>query len=202
MKSVNTSAGARVARYTDVPPQPWANGGGITRVMAVGWAADSDSAFDWRISIADVASGAFSTLAGVDRIITLCEGPALALTIDGVPMALAPFRPHRFAGESHAESRIDAATRDFNVMTRRDRCTATVDIRAESGQLGAPPGSVTCVLPLRGTAELRLAGGGQVALGRYDTVVLTGAAELRASGADRVAVVGIRAHHGSLRTPR
>ena len=60
-----------------LPATPWKNGGGLTReivCMPHGGGLDS---FDWRVSIAHIASnGPFSTFPGVDRVITLLENGA------------------------------------------------------------------------------------------------------------------------------
>lgn len=116
-----------------LPATPWKNGGGLTReivCMPHGGGLDS---FDWRVSIAHIASnGPFSTFPGVDRVITLLEGGGVRLfTPDGtidhrLDQPLAPFA---FAGEAAIESLLlDGACEDFNVMTRRDRCWADVQV--------------------------------------------------------------------------
>lgn len=59
---------------------PWKNGGGMTRELVCQPPdADMDS-FDWRVSIAHIASdGPFSSFSGVDRIITLLSGGGVHL---------------------------------------------------------------------------------------------------------------------------
>lgn len=51
--------------------------------------------FDWRISVAYVArAGPFSVFPGVDRIITLIDGPGMVLTVDGAEHRVdAPYKP-------------------------------------------------------------------------------------------------------------
>ncbi|WP_250453232.1 HutD family protein [Caballeronia sp. ATUFL_M2_KS44] len=120
----------RAASLADVP---WKNGGGVTREIAAGPPGASLDAFAWRLSVADVsADGAFSAFAGVDRVLVLLGGAGMRLAEAGgrahvleEPLAIA-----RFAGETpiHA-SLIDGPTRDFNVMVRRDRARALVEVR-------------------------------------------------------------------------
>ena len=188
-----TSTAPQLVRFADCTPEPWANGGGVTRVIAKGQ-FDADSAdFDWRLSVADVAtSGAFSKLPGVDRVIILTDGPGLLLTVDGHEHALEPFHPLAFVGEASTECQVVQPTRDFNVMTRRGVCTATVDILTGSETLAAPGDSITYVISLKGQAEVRLSSG-SVILDQFDAVLLVAGAEVRVGEAGRAAVVRIEA---------
>jgi environmental stress-induced protein Ves len=76
----------RIVVAADCVPQPWANGGGSTRDLALeprppGARADGP-AFEWRLSLADIdRDGAFSWLPGVDRVFAPVEG-AVALAFD------------------------------------------------------------------------------------------------------------------------
>ncbi|MDT5065221.1 MAG: uncharacterized protein QOK02_1376 [Mycobacterium sp.] len=114
------STSPTVIRFADCPVQPWANGGGTTRVIAVYPDDVKDAAFDWRLSVATVNSGDFSRLPGVDRVIVLVDGPTMALTIDGAAHALDPLRPRRFTGESVVSCEVSQECLDLNVMTRRE----------------------------------------------------------------------------------
>jgi environmental stress-induced protein Ves len=186
------AAEAQVVRYRDVEPQPWANGLGVTRVVAVGRFEEAPHEFDWRLSVADVTDGEFSKLPGRDRVITLSEGIGMELTIDGAATRLTPFQPHSFTGESQTVCQTAGTARCFNVMTRRQSCSASIDIRVASGELPDPTGCPTYVVPLDGTADLRLPDGRDVALQRYDTIALPTSAELRIHGSGRAAVVHIQ----------
>ena len=75
----------RVVVAAECVPQPWANGGGTTRALAIAPAGARvpAPAFDWRLSLADIdRDGPFSPLPGVDRVFALVEG-ALRLRFDG-----------------------------------------------------------------------------------------------------------------------
>ena len=88
-------------------------------------------AFDWRMSIAEVASSApFSAFAGVDRCIVLLHGAGMRLRSDDgrldrrLAEALEPFH---FSGDDALQAQlIDGPSSDFNVMTRRGRWRADV----------------------------------------------------------------------------
>jgi uncharacterized protein len=182
-----------LVRFTDCTPEPWANGGGVTRVIAKGQFDRGSADYDWRLSVADVStSGAFSTLPGVDRVIILTDGPGLLLIIDGHQHSLEPFHPMSFAGEANTECQVAEPTRDVNVMTRRGVCTAAVTICTGSETLAAPSDSITYVISLNGHAEVRQSSG-TVRLDQFDAVLLEAAAEVRVRDEGRAAVVRIDA---------
>lgn len=112
---------------------PWKNGGGVTREIVCQPPGAGMERFDWRVSIAHIASdGPFSAFPGVDRVITLLEGEGVRLLAsDGsfdhrLDTPLAPFV---FAGESPVLGTLLAGDcHDFNVMTRREVCRAAVRV--------------------------------------------------------------------------
>jgi environmental stress-induced protein Ves len=123
---------ASIVRGDALRVMEWANGGGTTREVAVWPPAAGLDDFDWRISLAEVSrDGDFSSFAGIDRILALIEGGAMDLTIDGVRHRLVPLQPVVFRGESSTSCTIGGGpTRDLNVMTRRGRATAWVELLA------------------------------------------------------------------------
>jgi environmental stress-induced protein Ves len=165
----------------------------VTRVVAKGRFDGGSADYDWRLSVADVStSGAFSKLPGVDRVITLTDGPGLLLTVDGRVHRLEPFRPLPFAGEAATECEVAEPTRDFNVMTRRGVCAATVTICTGSETLAAPGDSLVYVISLKGQAEVELPNDA-VNLDQFDAVLLVAAATLRVRDDGRALVVRIDA---------
>lgn len=138
--------------------QPWRNGGGVTREIVCQPAGATMDDFDWRVSVADVASdGAFSVFPGVDRTIMLLEGSGLHLRSEcgQIEHRLdAPWVPLGFAGELRIAARmIGGPSEDFNVMTRRQRCRATlrvVDAAERWQKMGAG-----LLLALRGSWTVR-----------------------------------------------
>ena len=194
------STSPTVIRFVDCLVQPWANGGGTTRVIAVYPDDVKDAAFDWRLSVATVNSGDFSRLPGVDRVIVLVDGPTMALTIDGAAHALDPLRPHRFTGESVVSCEVSQECLDLNVMTRREVCSADVSIRVGSGHVGAPLDCWTLIVSLAGSVTVRPVGRPGESLQLFDTVQLSSAAEVSAGQGGRVAVVRVKYAVG--RAPR
>lgn len=167
---------------------PWANGGGTTYEVAIDPPGASMGDFDWRVSLADIeVDGPFSLLAGIDRILVLTSGRGMDLSIDGRVERLYAGDVVRFAGEAEVVATLtDGPTRDLNIMTRRDVCSAEVCIVTESTVVtAAEEGAWTCVAPLAGTWSTKwgTAGAGDVVLVHDDTHV---------SGSGMLAVVSIR----------
>ncbi|MFI8824850.1 HutD family protein [Streptomyces sp. NPDC053431] len=174
----------RLLMAHDRPATRWRNGGGVTREVAAGPADAGLADFAWRVSLADVASGGpFSSFPGVDRIITVVDGPGMELTVDGVPHTVdAPYEPFSFSGDAVTDCRLlGGPLVDFNVMTRRAAATAQVRVTRENFSVVPRSGALTLVIALAGTATV--AGSG-VTLGRYDAVLFSDdeAADLRVDG--------------------
>jgi environmental stress-induced protein Ves len=117
----------------DLPATPWKNGGGVTREIVCQPQGAGVNDFDWRVSIAHIASdGPFSAFPGVDRVITLLSGEGVHLQSEGgdVQHRLdTPLAPFAFAGEAPIHARLLAGDcHDFNVMTRRAVCSASLQV--------------------------------------------------------------------------
>ena len=124
-----------MVRLDDCPPQPWKNGGGLTRALLT-WAARQDSvpgqsvsagstaASDWdlRVSVADITrDGPFSEFPGIDRCFAVLQGAGVELQLSGQCHRLEPTSPPlAFRGEEPAPCRLLAGpTVDLNLMGRR-----------------------------------------------------------------------------------
>ena len=99
-------------RAADVRPEPWANGGGTTRELA---RADDGA---WRISLAGIdGDGPFSTFAGRHRLLTLVDGPVLALEVAGEAHVVEPQRPFAFSGDAAVVASVpEGAVTALNVV--------------------------------------------------------------------------------------
>ncbi|MFF2662370.1 HutD family protein [Kitasatospora sp. NPDC058032] len=167
----NTTAPVRFLRAAERPATAWRNGGGVTREVAGEPAAGGPDDFRWRVSLADVATaGPFSAFPGVDRVITVVEGPGMALTVDGTEHLVdAPFRPFAFSGDAATNCRLlGGPLVDFNVMTRRGHATADLVLTERPGPIVVPADATVLLVCLSGTATLDGA-----ALARYDAALLT-----------------------------
>ena len=111
-----------------LPVTRWRNGGGETReIIAIAGPEGSD--FLWRASIATLdKDGPFSRFSGIDRVITLLEGAGVILTVDGEDTPLALHTPLAFSGDSTCAARITGQSQDFNIMTLRGACSASVEV--------------------------------------------------------------------------
>jgi uncharacterized protein len=115
----------------DIAPQPWKNGAGLTREIAVGPRGASATDFDWRVSVAEVERAApFSVFPGIDRCIVLLAGAGLHLRSDDHPLDHrldVPCTPFHFSGDVPLlATLIGGPSRDLNVMTRRGRLRSEV----------------------------------------------------------------------------
>ncbi|AIF45866.1 HutD/Ves family protein [Dyella japonica] len=136
-----------IIRSTDVQPQPWKNGMGVTREVARFPTDAGSDDFLWRISVAEVNSAApFSTFPGIDRQIVLLDGDGFTMTLDGNQQhaLTTPLEPFAFSGEAAVDvAMAGGATRDFNLMVRRSYGTGAVRVCRERGSHEPDP---RCVL--------------------------------------------------------
>lgn len=120
----------KIFKAVDYKRMPWKNSGGETAEIAVFPKDASLDAFEWRISMATVASdGPFSSFADIDRTLTILSGEGMELEIDGERLALTPAsQPHHFPADVATTATLLGGTViDLNVMTRRTRCTHRVE---------------------------------------------------------------------------
>jgi len=148
----------RFDRHT-LQAMPWKNGGGVTREIVCQPPGAGLDAFDWRVSIAHIASdGPFSRFAGVDRVITLLEGAGVQLSSSDGAVAhrlATPCQPFSFAGEADIDSRLlGGPCDDFNVMTRRERCRASVSVLYGDVGQALPSSPAGLLMSLRGAWQL------------------------------------------------
>ena len=146
----------RILRAEQLQPQPWRNGQGITREIAVMPPGAGMDDFLWRVSLADVVGAApFSRFPGVDRTIVLLDGAGFRMTLDGaqehdLTTLCVPFA---FPGEAAvAVALAGGATRDFNLMLRRGRATGGVEVWREPGAR-ACPAELVLLHTVRGPVE-------------------------------------------------
>ncbi|MFJ9541204.1 HutD family protein [Streptomyces sp. NPDC101225] len=164
-----------VLRADERPAVPWKNGGGLTREVASAPVRAGMPDFAWRVSLADVAEpGPFSRFEDVDRIITLVDGPGMVLTVDGTPHTVAePYVPFPFPGEAATDCRLlGGGLVDLNVMVRRGRATARVEIVRDRVALTPPAGTTLLAVVLDGSAVFEASG---PVLGRFDAALITDA---------------------------
>ena len=109
---------------------PWKNGGGETIEIAVFPEGASLDTFDWRISMASVASdGPFSEFANIDRTLSVLTGEGIGLKIGRMTYTLTQETPPlAFAGDVPTfGTLVSGPIADLNVMTRRGVCSHSVE---------------------------------------------------------------------------
>ncbi|WP_027485243.1 HutD family protein [Rhodanobacter sp. OR87] len=145
-----------ILRLADCPPQPWKNGLGRTREIAIEPAGAGMDDFLWRVSVAEVDSAApFSAFPGIDRQIVLLDGAGFTMTLDdGRTHALTtPCAPFAFPGEARVEVALAGGpTRDFNLMLRRGRVRGGIEVWREAGPYPTDAATVL-VYCARGTID-------------------------------------------------
>jgi environmental stress-induced protein Ves len=126
-----TRADLQIVRPGDVDPEPWANGLGVTRVLAARPA--------WRISLAEIEGRMpFSSFPGADRVLIPLDPAGVTLEVAGVEMRVPPHSGVAFRGED----RVVAATEGrrvsvVNLMSRRSSGRMRCEIRRATGPIDA-----------------------------------------------------------------
>lgn len=191
-----------IIRFSSIRPEPWRNGGGVTREIARHpRAVDSpDGSWDWRVSIAEVGSaGAFSPFPDMERVISVIDGELLVLTVDGVEHAMEKYRPFRFSGDADSGSALPTGDiRDLNVIARRGVFKGYLSILELSKKRSHPVFDGQLAILLEGKASVSEGAegtepseDGPVELGRYDTVVGSDEQSPELLGRGFVAIVSI-----------
>lgn len=185
---------ARLIAHADLNVAPWKNGAGGTFELAIAPPGAGFDDFDWRISLATIESGPFSSFPGIDRSLVLVGGESLVLTLDGTRrVVLDAAQPLLwFPGEAAVVASVDSPTLDFNVMTRRSRC------RQQFEQISLPAGvtrrgSVTLLFLADGDIANVQGGEQYFTLGRLDALLLDDSdpLEWRIDGAGTLFVVDL-----------
>ena len=155
---------------------PWKNGGGSTTELVAHPSDASLDSFDWRISMATVASdGPFSSFANIDRTLAVIGGRGLVLNVgEGEPIIMAPGSvPARFAGDVATSAKlISGPITDLNVMTRRGRFThRLIQVKRTTSYDCTGGADVVLVLSLDGRTAVT-SGDDEALLAHGDSVIV------------------------------
>lgn len=175
---------------------PWKNGRGTAHQIAVSPATAGYDALDWQVSRPEIsADGPFSSFPGLDRQFMLVAGDGLTLRIRSARENLAfdrridaPLEPFAFRGDWEVACVLHGGpVRAFNVMTRRGRAGARLEIAEASAArpVAKCSGETLLVYVARGPVE---AWGtwGKSTLAADDSILLDedGATEIAIAPAD------------------
>jgi environmental stress-induced protein Ves len=166
----------RIIRASDCKTTPWKNGGGSTTEIAISPAGASLETFDWRVSVARVASdGPFSDFAGIDRTLAVVKGNGLVLTTgEDAPVTLSSGSdPVSFPGDTPTSARLTAGEiTDLNVMTRRGRFHHRLLRAAKPMSCNFGDDYIAVVLSLDGTTTIN-SGQDNATLNHHDAAVVS-----------------------------
>jgi uncharacterized protein len=174
-----TARNIRLYQAADYPRMPWKNGGGTTQEVARN-PGDSSAAFEWRLSIADVAQdGGFSAFNGYQRVITVLEGQGIQLTVDGREQTpLTSRRAYAFPGDARVDCRLlDGPIRDFNLIYAPQRYQARLQW-ASAPWVFHSAAPIVLVLNAGGMLVVRVDGEAHALPSRYDCLRSEGPVEL------------------------
>ena len=187
----------------DYPTTAWKNGGGTTRQILIAPPGATLEDFDYRISMASVASdGPFSHFPGVDRQLLLLDGKGLLLQRGDGSNSLLQIdsQPLAFAGEEAITSLLqDGPVTDFNVMTRRGRYRQQTERLAVQGKLHVHSDDEVLLVMLAAgsTLEVYREDGRHCRLGPRDAVWQALAVGLTLFSTDRADVIVVRLNRQS-----
>ncbi|WP_445658751.1 HutD/Ves family protein [Achromobacter sp. NCFB-sbj8-Ac1-l] len=137
------TGGARRGSWQALPPEPWKNGGGVTRTLAADTA--EGAAPRWRLSVADITrDGPYSRFAGDDRVSVVLSGAGVVLRDAGVPqregnaqILLPPGQPVAYAGDAAWHGTlVDGPVQVLNLFVRRGAARAWVRGVGQGPQAG------------------------------------------------------------------
>ena len=153
---MKTETGMHHFALDQLPVTPWKNGGGTTREILCQPPGTSMDNFDWRVSIATIAqAGPFSAFPGIDRVIMLLDGAGVHLRANGIDHRLdTPGQPFAFSGDLALDCTLHGgASTDFNVMSRRSRMRAEVQVFTAAQQI--PVATQGLLMAMRGAWQLQ-----------------------------------------------
>ena len=164
----------RLIRADQYRRMPWKNGGGETVEVAVSPEGARLADFDWRVSMARVASdGPFSAFPGIDRTLTILEGRGLRLQVGpAVPVELEGGSPPlSFPADVATEAwLLGGPVLDLNVMTRRGLLRHEVERLAVVDRADVAIASRTALVLCQSGSIHVDTGQGRVALGSLDSL--------------------------------
>ncbi|MCW3155389.1 HutD family protein [Achromobacter spanius] len=132
------------ASWLAVTPEPWKNGGGVTRTLSVDAAQQPPR---WRVSVADIdRDGPYSRYPGYDRVSVVLSGGGVELVedvADAERITLAPGVATAFAGDAAFQSHlVHGPVRVLNLFVLRGAAAASV-VCVGGGKAAVEAGGLT-----------------------------------------------------------
>ena len=131
-----------VVTPADASPESWANGLGVTRVLAKRLA--------WRLSIAELRGRMpFSAFPGIDRVLIPLSAPTVTLAVDGVERRVTRERGIRFRGEARVVATADrGGVSVVNLLVKRGLAEPAYRVELHRGMVRVDPTATLDGLPL------------------------------------------------------
>ena len=194
---VDAGAAVQIRRRAEFRASPWRNGGGVTH-EAMRRPSTGD-AYDWRVSVAEIASsGPFSAFDGYRRHMLLLSGAGLELEFPDGRLArlLRPGDLTSFAGSPPPECRLIAGPCvDLNLICAHGLPVETWLLRGDAQHdVGVAAGDVVLAFCIEGTATLVDHGAETGTVGSTDLAVI----DLASPGTVRVCPSARRADSSAL----
>jgi len=170
---------------SDFNTVPWKNGKGQTVELAINEGGTLEK-FDWRLSMATVVEdGEFSNFSGYERNLVLIEGNGLTLTHDIIHTdrltKLLDFAT--FDGGSKTQAQIlNGSIKDFNIMTAKGVCQATVSTYQTALHLPLNRSGLTFIYSLASDVALCDNNGSEQTITQGDLLTLNGEDKATISG--------------------
>ena len=182
----------RILRAADHRRMPWKNGGGVTTEIAVFPEGAGLDEFEWRLSMANVASdGPFSLFADVDRTLAVLEGEGIVLSVEGrADVTLARTSPpFAFAADRQCAARlITGPILDLNIMTRRDRFAHRLELVGEGRSMTRSGAALTIAFCAVGSASISTRDE-RATLGTHDAAICDGGCRVESREGAEIFVV-------------
>jgi environmental stress-induced protein Ves len=142
----------------DRPVQPWPNGNGSTRQVAIHPVGATTDNFDWRVSIATVDNESqFSRFDGVNRWLMPLSLDGMTLRVEGETTWLPGREAFAFGGEAsiHA-AKVHESSLDLNLMVRRGvaRGSLLALVAHHETAIAAAAGEFAVIVVLEGTPSV------------------------------------------------
>jgi environmental stress-induced protein Ves len=159
---------------------PWKNGLGVSYTIADSPPGAGFDAVDWQVGHTGIGADCpFSNLPGLDRQFMVIEGAGVELTCvdeagkQSVNRIETQYAPFSFRGDWRTSCRLlGGPVKVFNVMTRRGRCSAKVEIVSNLNALHKAPGETLIAVEFA-TLDAWLPDGPILGVGRVALVRIT-----------------------------
>ncbi|MGU7771642.1 HutD/Ves family protein [Burkholderia sp. MR1-5-21] len=124
-----------------IPPEPWRNGGGVTKTIATGGA-------QWRVSLASIKrDGPYSRFPGISRVSVILSGNGVTLRDKDVVVQLRPLVTVAYDGDADWDATlVGRPCTALNVMSAKGRYR--VNVQFVTNPVTVAPGCIAIAIAL------------------------------------------------------